>query len=330
MRRLIIPVLALVVLLSGLPLAAAQHYLSYTDDNGLLIEPVLLTDPFLQMPTEDSVNVVWFTEFDTGRNVVLLQDGSEIAADTFKMSRIREDNGSWIFREEERSALFDAPTMRNIWRHEATVGDLEPGERVGYSVMSVFPGGEDVTSETFTLAPLPEAGQPLNILLTSDHQNMPMVAANLQMVEAVYGTGGIDAVLLAGDLVNIPDRAGEWFDYGDGGGFFKSLQGNSERDVEWYGGANTFTGGEIIQHAPLFPATGNHEVMGRYHPATPGLNEQYNRPRPVAATEALYEANRAIINPDDDPAVRERFIEDNSFNTITYEEIFSLPDDSPG
>lgn len=318
-----------ILLLMILSLLALPVMAQFEDEmNGALIEPVLLTDPFLQLPTEDSVNVVWFTEFLGERNYVTLADGTEVEAETIKLSRTREDINSWVFREEERNILFDLPTMRNIWRHEAVVGGLTTGERVGYSVTSVFPDGTEITSAEFTLAALPASGEPLQILLTSDHQNMPMTPANLQKVEETVGQ--VDAVFFAGDLINVPDRAGEWFDYGNGGGFFRSLQGNSELVLNWDESGTVYSGGELIQHAPLFPAVGNHEVMGRYSDLGGDLDRQYNEPRPVSAAEALYEANAALINPNDDPAVRERFIEDNSFNTVTYEEIFSLPTDSPG
>lgn len=302
----------------------------HAQDEGIVIEPVLLTDPLLQMPTEDSVRVVWFTEFDGERHYVTLADGTEIDAETIKMSRTREDQNSWVWREEERNILFDIPTPRDIWRHEAAVTGLAQGERVGYTVTSLFPDGTEVTSDEFTLAPKPAPGEPLQILLTSDHQNMPMTPANLQKVVETYGEGEIDAVFFAGDLVNVPDRAGEWFDYGNGGGFFKSLQGNSELVLDWDEDGTVYTGGALLQYAPLFPATGNHEVMGRYAFDGGSLDAQYNEPRPVWAAEQLYEANAALINPNDDPAVREQFIQDASYNTVTYEELFTLPDDSPG
>ncbi len=293
-------------------------------------DPALLTDPFLQMPTDDSVAVVWFTEFEGSDHTVTLADGTEVAAVTLLMSRTREDAGSWVWQQEERGLVFDRITPRPIWRHEAVVTGLTAGERVEYSVSSTADDGTVLESDTFTLAPLPQPGQPLNILLTSDHQNKPMTPANLQMVEQVYGEGGIDAVFFAGDLVDIPDRAGEWFDYGNGGGFFKSLQGRAELGIEWYNGTITYNGGQIIQHAPLFPAVGNHEVMGRYSESGGSLNEQFGRPRPRASAQQLYNANEDYLNPDGDQAVREQFLLDNTYNTVTYEEIFTLPDDSPG
>jgi hypothetical protein len=58
--------------------------------------PQLLTDPFLQLPTENSVRVVWFTEFAGSRHSVSYGQGlSRTAiATTTKLSRTREDQKS--------------------------------------------------------------------------------------------------------------------------------------------------------------------------------------------------------------------------------------------
>ena len=85
-----------------------------------------------------------------------------------------------------------------------------PGVRIPYRVTSERKDGASVSSKIFTLSPTPAAGIALKILLTSDHQLMPMTAANLQKVAETIGR--VDAVFMAGDLINIPDRASEWFD----------------------------------------------------------------------------------------------------------------------
>jgi hypothetical protein len=181
---------------------------------------------------------------------------------------------------------------------------------------------------------LPAEGQPLKILLTSDHQLKEMTPANLQKIEETIGQ--LDAVFFAGDLVNIPDRASEWFDDNRGFAFFPSLQGRAEHTLErsqerdgiTYTSQVTYRGGEIIQNAPLFPVIGNHEVMGRFNPSTT-TSAQYNDPHPRAVAEQRYEQLENIVNPYNDPAVRDQWIQDNSYNTITYEELFTLPDDGP-
>jgi hypothetical protein len=232
----------------------------------------LLTDPFLQNPQTDGVTVVWFTPFPgTDHWVTYGANGQhQVKATTTQMSRLREDQdsrlGSWVpvpdvNRSPELASSspelassspepdFQAPGVwqRSIWRHEATITNLQPGESVPYCVTSKpliieLPDASPdkssdpespnlssqyldspvytVQSDMFHLSPAPLPGTPLKILLTSDHQLKPMVAANLQKV--VETVGQVDAVFLAGDLVNIPDRASEWFD-DDQGGLFSRL-----------------------------------------------------------------------------------------------------------
>ncbi|HEY9761666.1 MAG TPA: metallophosphoesterase, partial [Trichocoleus sp.] len=52
---------------------------------------------------------------------------------------------------------------------------------------------------------------------------------------------------------------------------------------------------------------------------------QFNDPTPRSAAVRAYEANRAVFNPQNDPSLRRQWILNNSFNSDTYEEIFSLP-----
>lgn len=313
--------------------AAAQTGATSTTSEGPSGEATLLTDPFLQLPTEDAVRVVWFTEFEgTAHRVHYGADlAQQVQAQTVKLSRMAEDSSSRVGEQTEDGEVYSAYTPRDVWRHEAVVSGLTQGERVPYAVTSVTNEGAEVSSETYTLAPLPAEGQALKILLTSDHQLMPMTPANLQKVEETVGR--LDAVFLAGDLVNIPDRASEWFDdnrtEGRGGAFFQNLQGRSSFNLEHEGGVTTYRGGEIIQHAPLFPVVGNHEVMGRFNTGS-GLNDQYNDPRPLEVAEGVYERLAELYNPNGDEAVRAAWLADNSFNTISYEELFTLPSGSPG
>ncbi|MBF2003095.1 MAG: metallophosphoesterase family protein [Synechococcales cyanobacterium M58_A2018_015] len=300
----------------------------------LLVPPVqLLTDPFLQLPTANSVRVVWFTEFPGSRHRVEYGENLQqvAVANTTKLSRVREDQQSNVGSQRVKKGvvegqIYTQPTYRNIWRHEAEVTGLQTNQRVPYRVRSEQ-NGRSVTSDQFTLAPLPAAGTPLKILLTSDHQLKPMTAANLQKVSETVGQ--VDAVFMAGDLVDFPDQASEWFDDNGGGAFFPALQGRAAYDLERNGITTRYTGGAIIQSAPLFPAVGNHEVMGRFS-MEKTLREQFNDPFPRAAAEQLYNQVATQVNPNADPAVREAWLKDNTFNTDTYEEIFTLPTDSPG
>jgi predicted phosphodiesterase len=284
--------------------AAAQPFMTSV--------PQLLSDPFLQLPTENSVRVVWFTEFaGSGHTVSYDQDfRQQVIATTTKLSRTREDRESRVDIEYKR------PTKRDIWRHEAEVTKLDSNIRLPYRVTSVREDGKSISSGEFTLAAKPKPGTPLKILLTSDHQLKPMTAANLQKV--VEKVGRVDGVFFAGDLINIADRASEWFDDNRGGAFFPCLQGLAKYELSKDGVKTTYTGGEIIQHAPLYAAIGNHEVMGRFE-RTGSLGDEFSDsyPRQSAIAQLLKQK-------------RDRTVKDYSFNTDTYEEIFTLPQSDRG
>jgi 3',5'-cyclic AMP phosphodiesterase CpdA len=281
----------------------------------------ILSDPFLQLPTKTTINVIWFTEFSGDRHLVKYGNQLEqiAIAKTTKLSRVREDKDSQIDNPPAKSA-------RNIWRHEATVTDLTPNQRVPYQVASSR--GEQVySSDAFSLSssPLPETS--LKILLTSDHQLMPMVAANLEQVTKTVGR--VDAVFLPGDLVNISDRASEWFDDRRGGAFFPSLQGKANYQLEHNGVTTTYHGSEIIQHAPLFTAIGNHEVMGKVS-GDFSLNQEFAQPQPRQVAKTQLNQLNGQKNLKDNQTTTADWIKNNSFNTDTYEEIFTPPQSNSG
>jgi hypothetical protein len=306
------------ILLFAIALLGVLLYFSFSDRNfnNNIVKanntannmPSLLTDPFLQLPTDNSVNVVWFTEFSGENNWVLYGDELEnkVIAKTIKLSRVRED------AESKLEPGYQQLVSRDIWRHEATITGINFA-KIPYQVVSLH-NGETVSSQQYTLTSAPEPNTPLNILLTSDHQLMPMTAANLQKV--VETVGQVDAVFLAGDLVNIPDRASEWFDDSRGGAFFPGLQGKANYELEKDGVITTYQGGAIIQSAPLFTALGNHEVMGKYSTEKP-LNRQFYDAVP---------RNESLVTNTSDVTT----IKNNSFNTDTYEEIFTLPKSESG
>ncbi len=269
----------------------------------------LLSDPFLQLPTASSVQVVWFTEFEGARHLVEYGTGKQSTAMTTVLSRTREDGASAISTQ-----TYDETSERPIWRHEATVNNLVPGKKINYRVVSTTDDGQAVQSAVFTLSPAPVTGAPIKILLTSDHQLKPLVPANLQKVEETVGR--VDGVFFAGDLVNVPDRASEWFDSAKGLAFFPSLQGRAQFALTKDEVATVYRGGEIIQHAPLFPVIGNHEVMGRLSLIEP-LNQQFANTLPRDIVSQFYQPPEEIE--------KSAWLEDYSYNTRTYEEIFSLP-----
>ncbi len=292
--------------------------LSCLPQNSSSPPPQLLTDPFLQLPTPESVTVVWFTEFQGPEHWVEFGDTFEqrAIATTTQPNRLREDQQSRVGNQVEDGQVYTAPTFRPIWRHESTVSGLTPGQRVPYRVTSRRDDGQTVSSAEFTLAAAPPSGAPLKILLTSDHQQMPMTAANLQKVQETIGQ--VDAVWLAGDLINIPDRASEWFDRNQGNAFFPCLQGHAAYTLERDGiPPRTYQGGALIQSAPLFTAIGNHEVMGRMG-LSDGLNGEFDDAIPKEAALRIY------------GDVAARSLKDYSYNTDTYEALFTLPQSPDG
>ena len=106
----------------------------------------MLTDPMLLRPTGTTVRVVWFTESPGERHGVEL-DGRFVPARTSMLSRTAEDADSRVPVARGRA------TARPIWRHDALVDDLTPGERRPYRAIS-----DAATSAEFTLAPAPTSG----------------------------------------------------------------------------------------------------------------------------------------------------------------------------
>ncbi|MEO1378223.1 MAG: metallophosphoesterase, partial [Cyanobacteria bacterium J06635_10] len=263
-------------------------------------------------PTRRSSDL--FTEFHVKQNTVAYGENLKQTTDatTIKLSHTREDQKSRVGNQTENQQVYQQPVERHIWRHEAEITGLTPGKKVDYQVTSKPENGGDATSKVYSLTPAPQSGTSLKILLTSDHQLKPMTAANLQKVKETVGD--IDAVFMAGDLVNIPDRASEWFDDNRGGAFFPVLQGGANYEIDKNGVKTVYTGGEIIQNAPIFTAIGNHEVMGR-RGKSDNLNGEYNDAIPREVAKNLYD---------------ESSLKANSFNTDTYEEIFSLPESKSG
>ena len=121
----------------------------------------------------------------------------------------------------------------------------------------------------------------------------PMVSANLQKVAETIED--LDGIFFAGDLVNIPDKASEWFDDSKGGAFFPCLQGKANYTLEKDGITTIYHGGELIQKMPIFTAIGNHEVMGRLSDYKT-LKQQFNDPFPREEAEKYYSQNAEIIN----------------------------------
>lgn len=311
-------------------------------------EPQLLTQPVLGDPEGRTMSVAWFTEQGGTSHAVLtgevdnlsetqvrqLLAGQKVkgrqgrlkvqvhSASTTQLSRTAEDATS-LLPAGERPAAQDGIVARQIFRHEARVGGLHPVRENTYRVVSVL-DGQIVLSDVYSMEAAPRRNEGVTVLLTSDHQAKNNTPANIQL--ALETLGDIDAIFQAGDLVNIPDRASEWFDSTNNLAYFPVMQGQVEAP-HWNG--RTYTGAPLLQTAPLYSVIGNHEVQGRRDGAT-SLNASFGNPVPVEVAEAEYAKVADRVNPTGDPAVKARWIEDNSFSTTTYEEMLTLPESETG
>lgn len=269
----------------------------------------LLTEPMLQNATKDTVTVQWFTEGECEDNHIILYETGRariLKADSSKLSRIRGG--------KSEGDCNDAKISQDIWKHVVVVDNLKPytglsSERVGYRVIS-----DDMRSGKYSLSAAPSKGTSMKVLLTSDLQLKNMCAANL---EKVYETvGRVDAIFSNGDIVDVPDRCYDWF-YADNS-FYKVMTGKANDDI----GGKVYHGAPLIQYAPLYTSIGNHDVMGVYDEVT-DLSVQFNSPNTRDYAYDLY----ARVDTDAD---EKTFIENNSYNTITYEEMFELPVNDDG
>jgi hypothetical protein len=309
---------------------------SFSDERSILSEPIL------QNPSVDSIRVVWFSEIADGRHSVRVGSSFDIVfeATTTLMSHMLEDSGSQVY--QMITGTWTEPRPRNVYRHEALVKGLTSGQRTPYVAISEK-GSQAWKSGQYSLQPLPQPGQGLKILLTSDHQNNPMCSANME--EFTQKVGIVDAVFFAGDFVSQPNRASEWFDRVGGNGnsnfagnpsFFQSFQGTAHR---WNPGA-PYAGAQVLQYAPLYGCLGNHEYPGRWrmdsrtnnanNPQLISINNMDNDPQPKWYAEIRYEEVKAVVNPSNDTALRQQWIEDNSYEWTTYREMWSLPEGAEG
>lgn len=234
-----------------------------------------------------------------------------VVATTRRLSRTQEDAASRV-PGRQWSQLSDRPVHQHVAR---APGRLPADRRTPYRVVSVLPDGRASVSDPGTLAPIRRSGD-VRLLLTSDHQLKRMTPANLEKVAETVGVE-LDGILVAGDLVNVPDRASEWFDDASGLAFFAGLSGRGSQEIA----GRTYRGAPLLQHAPLYPAIGNHEVMGRSREST--LGAQFNDPQPRWVAEQRWRAGEGSGD-------REQWVRDHSWSTTTYEELFPVPASSSG
>jgi hypothetical protein len=323
-------------------------------------EPRLLTEPYLQNPSESAVSVVWLTNFGGGKHYVLVERGRGWNGDRrgngHGYGRGQGQGGKPVYRAETQklerlledgaSKLEQAPPIvsrRVAYRHEAVVDGLVPGAEYSYWVVSETRRGEELHTGPHRLQALPYEGKPLQILLTSDQQERYNTLASYEKVAELFPD--LDAIFFAGDLANHPRRGSEWLDNyrtswhedprSANPAFFPALQGTFGDQVP----ESPFRGGALLQNVPFFPSVANHEVSGRYRPnetyllngnlETATINSMFGDPQPRWFAKYQYRRNRHAFNPSDSPAVREQWIRDNSHDFEVYRDLFTLPDDGP-
>ncbi|PPG39655.1 metallophosphoesterase [Pseudoclavibacter sp. RFBA6] len=252
-----------------------------SDDVGMLCEPYLLR------PDETGVEVAWVTdrrprasrlvfapieraerlarltpdELHRADLGALLPGATSVETVCTRLPAMAEDRDSALPTElvELRRALeTEVIVSREVWRVSADATGLVPGQDYAYRVVS---DGATSAVARLTAAPPPDAPL-LRILLTSDHQLGATVPAAMQQASAVVGP--FDAVFYAGDFVNVPDRASEWFDDAGGSAFFPAMR-------------------SILPSTPIFPVVGNHEVQGR-RAAGAGLTASFDNALPLAVS----------------------------------------------
>lgn len=316
--------------------------------------PKLLTEPYLQNPTAYGVYVAWVTNFPGENHAVIVSVSATTSQSTTDQTITAPTNRQFQaaskplnrLLEDSKSKIIDAPSQveqRQVFRHEAYIDGLQPGKRYRYWIKSIAANEQEFTAGPFQLQALPATGAPLQILLTSDQQEKFNTLANYQTVATMFPK--LDAVFFAGDLVNHPRRASEWFDnvlpewldnpLSASPSFFPAMQGTFQQQVP----TSPFCGGQILQNTPIFPAVANHEVSGRYRPnavltvagekVVADINTMFADAQPLWFAQYRYEKIAQQINPDADPEIKAQWLRDNSNDFESYRALFNVPDDGP-
>ena len=189
-------------------------------------------------------------------------------------------------------------------------------EKVPYQVVS-----DGAQSEIYTLQAQAQEGTPMKILLTSDIQTKNMRS---QLREALRGhrpcgrcSGQRGHHRRARPGLRLVRR--RQFLLPGAPGYLRP--GDRRRGIQRR---------PLLQNAPSMPPSATTRSWAAT--ATPPLNTQFNDPTTRAYAEDLYDR----VNSDDDPtndvseADKAQFIQDNSFNTTTWEEVLTLPESDTG
>lgn len=225
---------------------------------------------------------------------------------------MREDAASQV-----PGRVYTSVEARPVFRHLVEVQGL-PAGRTPYRVVSIDSARRATVTAVYSLAPALPAGTPARLLLTSDHQLKTMTPANLDLVGRTVGVE-LDGVLMAGDCVNVPDRASDWFDSSTGVAFFANFTGRASKTIA----GHTYRGAPILQHTPIFPTIGNHEVMGRWSMTDP-LTTQFNDPQPTEVAARRWELTQPT------GVDRQTWLAEHSWDVTSYQEVFPFPRSAEG
>ncbi len=311
----------LALLLAGVMTVGLAPAALATD--GTPLESGLLTEPFLQVPGGDLSErglVHRRGPGPTTNQVLLYENGQDqdptraIDAETTQLSQVRGGKTTEDYN--------DPTVQRIIWRHEAVVTGLPEyhgadEEKVPYQVVS-----DGAQSEIYTLQAQAQEGDSHEDPADLRHPDQEHAQTNYEkLYEAI---GPVDAVLANGGH-HRRARPGlrlvrrRQFLLPGAPGYLRP--GDRRRGIQRR---------PLLQNAPSMPPSATTRSWAAT--ATPPLNTQFNDPTTRAYAEDLYDR----VNSDDDPtndvseADKAQFIQDNSFNTTTWEEVLTLPESDTG
>ncbi len=203
--------------------------------------PLTFTEPYLVSPTPaTSMHICWLTSEPTSQSYVEYGDteryGARERAATYQIEGLLT---------VDEAGKYSQPLK--VYQQIAHLKNLVPGRFYFYRAVSAAGGAWTVTpGYYFRTAPPP--GTPIKFVLLSDLQVRATAADPVKFAGQQYN----DLIIYAGDFVNTPNKAGEWF----------TVPGAPEADAaRWFNMMQqTADGCRLLQYVPIFPAPGNHEI----------------------------------------------------------------------
>ena len=254
MRKSVITLLVLAGLALGLCAGAAQA--EGTPAQLIYTEPYMVT---LNPSTE--MNIIWLTRSGNASGIVEYGPtpalGHEVTAEQFQIVGLRTSatpEGYAGMDESFPLPSYTADPAQNpeveVYQLIAKLENLMPGSMVYYRVTTTE-GDVAQQGERYFFKTAPAKGESFDFVLLSDMQQRVKTRETLHLM----GQQKKDFILFAGDLVNVPWKVGEWFNYEgcyqeegeDDRSFFECLSQNDDNC-------------RLMQYTPIFFAPGNHEI----------------------------------------------------------------------